>query len=114
MLSLKSHAFLCEKSLNQINGLYVATDPTTIIQSNNLELVPLPARSYTQDCAPTACSIEKGHLLGHMERLVQRQDQHARAERHAVGLGGQSPQRLERPEPRASTVRQRISHRHTL
>ena len=54
MLSLKSHAFLCEKSLDQINGLYVATDPTTIIQSNDLELVLLPARSYTEDCAPTA------------------------------------------------------------
>ena len=104
MLSLKSHALLCEKSLDQINGLYVATDPTTIIQSNNLELVPLLARSYPEDCAPTACSIEKGHLLGHVERLVQWQDQHARAERHAVGLRGQSHQCLERWEPGGRTV----------
>src|SRR5262249_19203051 len=53
------------------------------------------AWSDTEDCASAACSIEKGHLLGDVERIVEWQDQHARAERHAVGLGGQSHQRLE-------------------
>jgi hypothetical protein len=49
-----------------------------------------------------------GHLLGDVERLIEGQDQHACAKRHAVGLGGQSHQRLEWGKPNGRTVRQMI------
>jgi len=114
MLSLKSDVFLRVESLDQINGLCVATDPTAIVLSHDLKLVLLPAWSDTEDCASAACSIEKGHLLGDVEWIVEWQDQHARAERHAVGLGGQSHQRLEWREPCGRTVRQVVSNRDTI
>src|SRR5262249_54398750 len=46
---------------------------------------------------PTARDhVERGHLLGDVERLVERQEQDASADRHAVGLRGGPPEHRKR------------------
>src|SRR5262249_38728494 len=67
---LKRHLFLGQKPLDQIDRLCVAADPKAVVQSHDLKLVLLPAWRDTQDCASAAGSIEKGHLLGNVARII--------------------------------------------
>src|SRR5215475_9844904 len=50
MLSFETDCFLGVEPLDQIDGFGVATNPTVIVQSHDLELVLLPAGSHAEDC----------------------------------------------------------------
>lgn len=73
-------------------------------------LVLHPAGRDAKRQAAPAGDVEKGGLLRHMDRVQQRQQQHAGGEAHTVGLGRQASERRQRREPSGASIREMMAN----
>ena len=69
------------------------------IDAERAELLLHPPGPDAQHEAAVAQDIERGDLRGEVDRVAVGQDQHARAEPHAIGDGADHRQRHQRVEP---------------
>ena len=59
-----------------------------MIETHDVELVLGPSWRDAENCMSTTGGIKKDALLGDVQWLIKRQDEHAGAERHALCIGG--------------------------
>lgn len=97
--------FLSEpEPLNQLQRFLEAAETPMVVDAYDLEFVLLPARRDPENEASARQDVEQRRLLRHMGRLEERQQEHACADMHAVGIGDQARERLERRQPDGRAV----------
>src|SRR5262245_25965892 len=109
MPPLERHILFCEQALDERYAFNEAAGPAAVIEAHDIEFVLGPARRDADNGASAADRIEECELLGDMQWFVERQDEHAGAEGHALSVGGQSHERLDRREPSSGAVRQMVA-----
>ena len=100
VLALIVDRLAAPQSLQGLQPLHEAADSLAGVHPHRLVLGVAIAETEAHDQPPAADHVERGELLGEIDRLVQRQQQHAGAEHHALGLGRHACQRRQRLEVR--------------
>jgi hypothetical protein len=100
VLALIVDRLAAPQSLQGLQPLHEAADSLAGVHPHRLVLGVAIAKTEAHDQPPAADHVERGELLGEIDRLVQRQQQHAGAEHHALGLGRHACQRRQRLEVR--------------
>ena len=100
VLALIVDRLAAPQALERRQPLLEATDSLARVHAHRLVLGVAIAETHADDQPPAADHVERGELLGEVDRLVQREQQHAGAELHALGLGGHAPERRQRLEVR--------------
>jgi hypothetical protein len=88
------------QALDHAQRLLEPADSPARVQSYRLVIGVAIAQADADDEPAAADHVERGELLGEVDRLVQRQQQHPGAERHPLRLGRHARQRRQRLEVR--------------
>ena len=94
-------------------AFFEATDSLARVHTHRLVLGGAIAETHADDQPPAADHVQRGELLREVDRLVQREQQHAGAELHALGLGGHAPERRQGLEVRRPGRRDDARFDHT-
>jgi hypothetical protein len=98
--ALVPHRLAAPQPLQDVEPLDEPPAALARIQPERLVLGIAVAEPDADDQPPPADDVERGELLGQIDRMVQRQQDHAGAERHALRLRRHAPQRGKRLEVR--------------
>src|SRR5437660_1187731 len=79
-------------------GSALSCSPRLRVLAHRLVLHVPVAEADAEDEPPARDHIERGDLLGDLDRVVKREEETPRAERHAGGVGGDPPERRDRLE----------------
>ena len=79
--------------LDDLQALHQAPHPLLGRDPERLVLLLAIAQPHAEDEAPLGDDVERGHLLGHVHRIEQRQQDHGGAHPHGPRLGGEPGER---------------------
>src|SRR5204862_1657467 len=98
VLALVAHRLAVPQLLDHLETLDEARDPRLRVLAHRLVLHVPVAEADAEDEPPARDHVERGDLLGNLDRVVEREEETARAERHAGGVGRDAPERRDRLE----------------